>query len=70
MRVVVAGELSQGDGEGEREPEVDHALTAFGAPAQLAVVVRLGVDRDRAFAVLLGTVDGAWTGGLAAAGRW
>src|SRR5215208_2586753 len=56
------------------EPEVDHFLAAFGAPAQLAVVVAqrdaVGFDHDRAFAALLGTVDGAWTGGLAAAGRF
>jgi hypothetical protein len=44
MRPCSADEAAQGDdGKGEREPELDHHLAAFGAPAQLAVVVASGV---------------------------
>ena len=52
--------------EGSCEQPVVATVGRRGYRAQRDAV---GLDRDRAFAALLGTVDGAWTGGLAAAGR-
>jgi hypothetical protein len=53
--------------EGGGEQPVVATVGRRGDHAQRDAV---GFDRDRAFAALLGTVDGAWTGGLAAAGRF